>query len=224
MWVPDNVADWDGPDHHEVERFQSFRRHLRWGDTFLDVGTEHGWIAALIGREFVGPENMVLCEPTPEFWTNIRRTWECNDLKPPLACWPGFVGRNNGFSSYRLERAWPIESNRVTETPAMPYASLLDDEARPETTIDEIAGLLAPPIRALNIDVEGAELLVLKGAVCTLVNEDEGPRNVWVSIHPEMMKAYGHAPELLHGFMAGCGWKGEHLATDHEEHWHYTRR
>ena len=96
LWTTDAIADWDGGtgDYSarrgwEFERFESFRKHLRWGDTFYDIGAEHGWISAIIAREFVGAENMVLFEPSPEFWVNIRRIWEYNGLGMPAAFWPG---------------------------------------------------------------------------------------------------------------------------------------
>lgn len=231
MWVPDNVADWDGPNGdyvlgtgHEVARFESFRKHLRWGDTFLDVGTEHGWIAALIGREFVGAENMILCEPTPEFWVNIRKTWMENALETPLLCWAGFVAdKSHGFNPDEWDGWWP-ESAKLDdpEAPGMGYPSLLDGLRIPTVTIDMLRRWGMINFNAINIDVEGAELLVLRGAAQTLI-EDEHLRNIWVSVHPEMMKAYDHSPKMLDDFMHEHGWKGEHLATDHESHFHYTR-
>jgi hypothetical protein len=46
---------------------------------------------------------------------------------------------------------------------------------------------------------------------------------VWVSVHPDMMlRDYGTEAEELHAFMADHGYTGEHLATDHEQHWFFS--
>lgn len=239
LWTTDAIADWDGGtgDYSarrgwEFERFESFRKHLRWGDTFYDIGAEHGWISAIIAREFVGAENMVLFEPSPEFWVNIRRIWEYNGLADPKGCWQGFVGRELagerlGASSRGVpwRALWPecADASRP-EVPGMAYRSLLDPASIPTITVDDFAGntLLWPS--ALNIDVEGAELLVLKGAVGELLEPDGSLRNVWVSIHPDLLERdFGSTKQDVIDFMASCGWTGEHLGTDHEEHHHFTR-
>ena len=74
---------------------------------------------------------------------------------------------------------------------------------------------------ALTIDVEGAELLVLWGAEKTLA---ENSLKVWVSIHEDLMERdFGRTTHEVHTFMEGLGYSGEHLATDHEEHYFYTK-
>ena len=90
-WVPDSIADWDAPSHWERERLASMEEHLKPGMVLYDVGTEHGWLSAVYGG-FVGYENMVLIEPSPEFWPNIRKIWECNGFPEPLAAFQGFIG------------------------------------------------------------------------------------------------------------------------------------
>ena len=73
--------------------------------------------------------------------------------------------------------------------------------------------------KALNIDVEGAELLVLKGAQHTLYFDRPF---CWVSIHPDLLERnYQSTPEDIHRFMSGCRYTQEFLDTDHEEHWFY---
>lgn len=231
LWVPDNVADWDAPSGDysarrgwEFERFESFRRELRWGDTFYDIGAEHGWISAIIAREFVGASNMVLFEPSPEFWVNIRKTWQYNGLDDPAACWAGFVneGTDEGWNG---DFGWPSFADASKpEVPGMAYRSLVDPRVIPSVTVDAFAATSVLWPNALNIDVEGAELLVLRGAREELMSGEGTLRNVWVSVHPDLMEKYDHAPEMLHDFMHDCGWVGEHLGTDHEEHHHWIRR
>lgn len=230
MWVPDSIADWDAITGDPVARrgweycrFESFRKHLKWGDTFYDIGTEHGWISAIIAREFVGASNMVLFEPSPEFWVNIRKTWEHNGLDAPAACWAGFVsdGTDEGWDG---SFGWPSFADvSKPEVPGMAYRSLADPRVIPSVTVDAFAATSTIWPNALNIDVEGAELLVLRGAKEELTSGEGTLRNVWVSVHPDLMDNFGHTPEMLYEYMASLGWEREHLGVDHEEHERFHR-
>lgn len=236
IWLPNSIADWDAVSGDpvarrgwEYERFESFRRHLRWDDSFFDVGAEHGWISAIIAREFVNPEAMVLFEPSPEFWGNIRRTWVHNNIDPPLACFQGFVADHSSmvtsFVNADAFDHWPTCADlNAPEVGGMAYRSLANSSDIPSITLDDFTDVTLYSPSAINIDVEGAELMVLRGAVGLLTNgTGHLLRNVWVSIHPDLMENFGHTPEQLREFMSDAGWMGRHLGTDHEEHWHFER-
>lgn len=241
LWMPDGIADHDiiTGDYSahrgwEFARFESMQRHLHYGDILFDIGTEHGWIAAILAREFVGAENMVLFEPCPEMWINIEKTWRYNGLEMPRACWNGFVGEasiNPGDAPPAIND-WPAGIDYdAPEVTGMPYRYIgreLGHGQRPvpTTTVDRFAMDWDIWPDALNIDVEGAELFVLRGAKDHL----DGAgflRNVFVSVHPDlMMKEYGHTPEDIFAFMAERGhgrWKHELLGVDHETHYRFWR-
>ena len=78
-------------------------------------------------------------------------------------------------------------------------------------------GYAAP--HAITIDVEGAELEVLRGAssILRIVHP-----LVWVSIHPTMIGQYDATREDVLEYMASYGYAATHLGTDHEEHWLFT--
>jgi hypothetical protein len=90
----------------------------------------------------------------------------------------------------------------------------------PELRLDDLVERSGVVPQAITCDVEGAELLVFQGATNTL--REHHPL-VWISIHPDMMlRDYGTEAEELHAFMADHGYTGEHLATDHEQHWFFS--
>jgi len=87
--------------------------------------------------------------------------------------------------------------------------------AVPTITIDEIAAQTRPP-DAITIDIEGAELVALRGAKKVLKNFKP---LVWVSIHDDLMERdFGHLPDELHAFMEDLGYKGKFIHRDHEAH------
>ncbi len=224
-WVivtTDAVADWDGGtgDYSvrrgwEFPRFESFRHHLKYGDVFFDVGAEHGWISALIGREFVGAENMVLFEPGDEFWINIRKTWEYNGLDDPLGCFCGFVDQT---STSDVVGVWPAEAVQgAPEVGGMPYKTLGVNEEIKTISIDDYVRITNHIPDAINVDVEGAELKVMSGANETL--RAHRPL-VWVSIHPDLMQRdHGTNKDEFISFMEGHYYVPSFLGSDHEEHY-----
>lgn len=228
MILPDQIADWDAiTGNHEdrqgweFERFESFGKHLKRGMTFFDVGAEHGWISAVIGREFVGPENMVLFEPSPEFWINLRLIWEANDLPAPKACFPGFVSSSSSVKSVSRAPKWPKwTGNGTAEVNAMAYRSMSNPKdviEIPTVSIDDFVRMTKIHPEVINVDVEGAEIFVMQGARTTLM---EDRPLVWLSVHPDLMlRDFGFSRvEALFEFMSNSGYGREYLGTDHEQH------
>lgn len=228
FWVPDSIADWDAPSHWERERLASMQRHLKPGMVLYDIGVEHGWLSAVYGG-FVGHENMVLVEPSPEFWPNIRMTWQHNGFPGPLAAYVAFAG--DKVAGEPFSDVWPAAADGP-ECGAMAYRYIGQHVDIPTITIDRIAventyedwesraiDRDGTP-DAITIDIEGAELLALQGA--TDVLEQCRPL-VWISIHPDLMERdFGYTDTELHIFMAEMGYHGKHIHTDHEEHWLFT--
>lgn len=220
--VPDHVAAWDAPSDYERARFASMEANLRNGMILYDIGAEHGWVSALYAR-FVGAGNMVLVEPTPEMWPNIRRTWEANGLGAPRGSWVGFAADADAYTRASLGALtgggrWPDVADGP-EQPAHPYRYLdvpADTAVTPAIKLDTLYRWVARP-SALTIDAEGAELLVLRGAAWVL---SQARPLVWVSIHPELMATrHGHSRAGVLAYMTASGYAGQHLATDWEEHW-----
>lgn len=218
--LPDSIADWDAPSHWERARCASMEKELSPGMVLYDVGSEHGWLSALYAT-FVGPENMVLIEPSPEFWVNIRKTWDANGFADPLFCFDGFVSDESDAVSLLGPREWP-ESARLDgpEEPAMAYRYLFGGHPIPKLTIDDLAIAARRPPDAITVDIEGAELLAMRGAADTLAIYRP---LVWISVHPDLMRRdFGVGPVELFDFMDRAGYHREHLETDHEEH-HFFR-
>ena len=212
-------------DTWERGRFESMARYLTPGTVLFDIGTEQGDVS-IVYAQFVGGENMVLFEPHPDLWPNVRAHWTANNLPDPRACAVLFLGAvakdatNRDFVD-EFDGVWP----RCATGPFHLCCSFRHmtehGHATPTTTLDQWVTASGIVPGAITIDVEGAELEVLTGAWHTL--ETVGPP-VWVSIHPEMMRdRYNRRPQELQDLMWAHGYVSEFLQADHEEHWRFWR-
>jgi FkbM family methyltransferase len=68
----------------------------------------------------------------------------------------------------------------------------------------------------IKCDVEGAELLVLRGAQELLRRETP---TLLLSVHPPALPSYGHSTEEVRAFLDDLGYDIKCIAVDHEEHW-----
>lgn len=220
--LPVPLADWDVFDYWERERIESMRTHLKQGDVLFDIGTEQGW-CNLAYAQMVGPRNIVLIEPTPEFWGNIYRTWVKNigGDKPPLALYDGlFSDKTTDKRDIKyISEHWNDEAlGDLVDRNSYRYIHEHGDTV-PQITLDDYVSETGIVPDALTMDTEGSELLILRGAEKTLTKHHP---KLWVSIHPELgERDYGIKKEDTIGFLESLGYTGEHLATDHEEHWYF---
>ncbi len=208
----------------ETERIASMHANLRPGATVYDIGAEEGDLPALWASWGCG---VVCVEPNPRVWPNIRATFEANGLDDRLI--GGFVGFAGAQPLWNKE--WFDEHMRLGPWPACTTGPVIEDHGflvlpeRPDvpvTTIDVLAVQAGPPA-AITIDVEGAELSVLRGAANVLTRYKP---LVWLSVHTDLRwmdeKFPGDTFDAVDTFMrVGFGYDGHHLATDHELHMFY---
>lgn len=226
LWLNEPLASWDVFDYWERERVESMRKHLKKGNVLFDIGAEQGWLSAVLAQ-IVGAESMVLVEPTWEFWPNIRAIFKQNKLPHPLGLFTGFFGDVEDGVDYKHKKEDWDDWYKNGEPPLIDrnkYRNLHDQNDKaiiPYTTIDRYCSQSDNIPAAINIDTEGSELLVLRGAKKTLM---EHKPKIWVSVHPDMaLRDYGVKENELDDYLKSLGYTGEHLATDHEEHWYYER-
>ena len=213
----------------EKERLAAMADCIRPGDLVYDIGAEEGDFPALWAS---WGADVVLVEPNPKVWANIRAIFEANDVENRVRGWfVGFAGDElRDRPAWNDEHVEPPDDPRTDWWPSCAYGPVIGDHGflvipeRPDcpiTTIDRLAEFYGPPT-VITIDVEGAELTVLRGAHRTLV--ENRPR-VFVSCHTDIewmtLKFEGDEFPALDAYMRSLGYEGTHLATDHERHMCY---
>src|SRR6266852_4340627 len=210
--IPRFLAEYHGWwDTWEKERHFSMFDHLEAGMLFYEVGASDGWQAAFYASMVGGASNVVLIEPTTELWPNIKTIWKHNNLSLPRATYMGFCGERDTGTGNAQFSTWPTGPDYSQFVKGQMFSCLDDATQKPCRKLDSLAVAIGEP-EALNIDVEGAELLVVQGAEEIL--KEKHPL-IWLSVHPEMMETFGHTPKMLFDFMERCGYKSELLAVDH---------
>ena len=195
----------------EVERIAALYKELSYhtvAPTLLDIGSEEGDITALFG---VWGYGVIIAEPSPKFWGSIKTTWESNNIKRPLGYFKGFVCNT---TNSKIKPWHTLNDSEIIPEPG--FKNLWEDDPEiPRIKIDDI--LQTPQV--INIDVEGSEFEVLKGAEKTLRNSRPV---VFASVHPEFMfhNHQQYSTEMF-SYMSGLKYKYELLAIDHEYHFKF---
>lgn len=218
--------------HHfgtwEAQFLTRLMETLRPGSVVFDVGAEQGEFACLMAKR-VGAERVHLIEPMPENWPNMRSIWEANGLGQPGGCWPAFFSDVPRSVPDVLDlRSWPACSIGDM-LPDTHFGVVSEHTHLPAMTLDDYVRRMRVAPSVVTIDVEGAEGLVLTGAIQTLMRHRP---TVFVAIHaPEALARFVSqtvfcyrpwAQELLFRFMVTLGYQAKFIADDHEAHWVFT--
>lgn len=225
----------------ERERLDSMHEHLRAlylnGSSFpsavrrpviVDVGAEEGDFPALFSQWGC---DVALVEPNPKVWPNIKAIWEANALRHPIKWWVGFasdhddfdpVHNNIGGAAFVGPDGWPFcAGGAVIGDHGFRHLGQQADS----TPCVRLDTWMQRKVDAITIDVEGAEMRVLRGA--TRILQEDRPL-VWVSAHTDYewndLVYDGVRPDDLVAWMNNRGYDAELLADDHEQHWFFQPR
>jgi FkbM family methyltransferase len=158
----------------EAASLGTFLKCLKEGDVVLDVGANVG-IYSLLASEVIGPKGKVYAfEPTPSTYDALQRNFHYNHVESQCICIRKGLSDKNSVGRV----ASPELAKRYQSGDAFNYIETVDisptDAGAIElTTIDEFARANEiTRIDVIKIDIEGAELLCLKGAEAFLRSKD----------------------------------------------------
>lgn len=175
------------------------QNNLKPGDVFIDIGAHVGYFSLLAARR-VGPQGKVLSvEPNPfalkELQLNVARSYLENVIVEHTAC---------GETETVVQLFLHTESNTS-------MASLSGSNAKGGQSIEVPCTAMDALVEKhhltranlVKIDVEGAELHVLRGM--KQIMKELRPAIV-LELEPHLLKSFGTSPEEVEGLLADCGY------------------
>ncbi|HEY5219095.1 MAG TPA: FkbM family methyltransferase [Gemmatimonadaceae bacterium] len=179
--------------------YEAFRAVLHPGDVALDVGANVGAYTVLFGL-WVGDAGRVFAfEPAPAAYDGLQRHVALNKLRGRVQTLRVAASDTVGEAEFVSEGSAGTNHlgwNSTTSSPAVIRVAT--------TTIDEICAAQQLRPRLIKIDVEGAELAVLRGARQTIARMDR-ESGIFVEMHPSAWHAMGVSVEDLHAELAAQG-------------------
>jgi FkbM family methyltransferase len=174
------------------------------GDTFLDVGANVGWIALVASRQVGRQGRVIAFEPSPPLISLLRYHRRVN-LAWNLTVESAAVSDKCGTSLLYLHNSGKSVLNSITKT-AMMWKE--GPSSQPESvevktcSIDEYCERTKLQPRAIKIDVEGAELMVLRGAREVLTRHKP---TLILAVHPALIP--GQETDVLFSLLDQHGYK-----------------
>lgn len=186
--------------------------NLNQDDVFFDVGANIG-IYLCIVSEIVTKGEAIGFEPHDENIRKIEANTELNGLDPSVYKYA--LSDSNGTTELTIDWSWGNESGAGKHA-----LSTEQGEGSKTVEIETITGdkfiksnNVAPDV--MKIDVEGAEMKVLRGFNSAL---SEGVcRMIYCEVHPEKMSNYGDSKEELFSYLEEMGFAVQEIQSRNGE-------
>jgi len=175
------------PAHRQLawnaEEYAAFKAAVQPGATVLDVGANLGAYTVLFAR-WVGPQGRVIAfEPAPASRDGLERQLALNGAADRVAVRPEAVAAAGGVRPFRADAMQG--DNRLNVGDAGPGVILVET-----TSLDEFCAREDVNPDVIKIDVEGAELDVLRGARTTIARGGAGLA-LFIELHPLVWPTMG---------------------------------
>ncbi|MDB4891921.1 MAG: methyltransferase FkbM family protein [Gemmatimonadetes bacterium] len=170
----------------EPEQTAELLRHLVRGMTVFDVGANAGYYTVLAGRA-VGPTGQVVAiEPLTSNVVRLARNVEINRLDN-VSIVTAAVSDQFGVKNFAIGNNHALghltDIDRVDLAQSVPSSAVL--ALVPAITIDALVARVGRGPDVIKIDVEGAEMEVLRGAADTL---SRGHCTIFLSVHSDALR------------------------------------
>lgn len=183
---------------------------LRPGDRFVDVGGHVGYFSVIASRA-VGPSGRVFTfEPAPDNYARLVRHLTLNGCGNVVPFHAAAAAEGQGLTLHLNSdndgghALWDVRHHPLNaRSRAMP-------RAHPTWAVRVADAVGRERVRAIKLDIEGAELVALQGAEPLLVSDDAVPFVV-AEINRGALQALGTSEEALRAWMHERGYDTWHL-------------
>jgi len=195
-------------DCYENEVREIYRSVLRTNDTYVDVGAQLGFLAAVAAGQIGPGSRMILFEPDPRALSRLRKTLAEADKALAPETFLVEKACSDARGALTMELAEILGQSRVVPPKPEPGGKTMI-EIPTTRGDDELEDLGVKGIRLLKMDVEGHELKALAGLSRFL----EGKKIDCLLIeHNEvLLNRSGHTGRHLHAMVARHGYVGMHV-------------
>jgi FkbM family methyltransferase len=168
---------------YEPQTFRFMKHHCPVGGTVIDLGAHIGLFSVIAAR-LVGPEGKVFAfEPTDSTRKVLEQTIKRNSMRGRVEVRPEAVSETTGTAQFfQLQDEGSVANSLIS------YGELSRSGREIKVlSLDEFVAARGSRVNFLKIDVEGAELQVLRGAANTFAMRPF----VSLGLHPEPIAISG---------------------------------
>lgn len=182
---------------YELPKHRALQIFLTKGKTFIDVGANKGDFS-LVASKLVGSKGRILAfEPAPDNCKWITKSIEKNGYRN-IGLYEMALSDENGTAQLHIGD----KSGWHSLIPGLPHREKGKIEVKMRTLDDFLQEInYSNPVDVVKIDVEGADLHVLRGAKKTLLNNKS--ITLLLDVHPH----FGVNPDEVCNFLRELGFK-----------------
>ncbi len=185
------------------------RKLLSAGDTVVDIGANFGWYTTLFGT-LVGKKGQVYAfEPVPKIFEQLSENISLNNLNECCIANRMALGDEQKTVKLNVFRDLPASHSSISDLGRTDFESF-------SAVMDLLDNFLARysigSVSFLKCDVEGAELMALKGAT-NLLNSPEAPL-IMFECNKETSAAFGYTPDDIFTLCKNAGYTCFFKITD----------
>ena len=180
----------------EADALGAFLFLLRPDDHVWDIGASVGLFTVHAAGAV---RRVVAFEPDPATFTRLRQNVEVNGLTDRVDCRMAALGDRNGQVALCTDG---LDGNAPSVADLGRHAGVT---AAFMTTIDHLVDSNLAPPTVLKIDAEGAEVLVLRGAI-QLLASPRAPRLIFLEVHPKFLPSFGATAEAVEALVSQHGY------------------
>lgn len=181
---------------YELSSLAAFVFLLGPDDVVWDVGASVGLFSVHCAAK---AREVLAFEPDPPTRKRLEENARLNGLAGKIRVQPYALGESPGeleLFSDGLAGSAPVIANTGRHKHSVKV---------PVETVDRLIAQGLPPPTALKVDIEGAEILALRGAR-GLLHSAQAPRLIFVEIHPQFLPSFGSTPDEVTRLVREAGY------------------
>lgn len=196
----------------EIEFTEEIIKELTPDDVYFDIGSCIGFTAISAAKN-TGCQVFAF-EPDTELFGHLKTNINLNKADGLVKVNQWAVSDSDGtmdFFTSGANGASPSLAKTQDQTNKITVKTYRID------TAIELGLLKAPSV--VKIDIEGAELMALKGMTSTL-SSPKAPRAIYIETHPEFLVHFQHSVEMLQEFLKAKNYKEVYKKERNDENHH----